>query len=94
LILLVRRHLEVVFSAASDTVGEFPLYLERFVQFHNITFTNEELNIIFNMKDVKIVVLKATAFKAVNIEVGEDKVRLLGYFGFPCHGLDITFWCL
>jgi len=83
--LLVRRHLEGDFSVASDTVGEFPLYLERFVQIHNITFTKEELNIIFKIKDVKIVtvVLKTTAFTAVTTEVVVNKVRLLGYFGFP-----------
>jgi len=56
----------------------------------------KNLTAVFKMKDVKIVtvVLKTTAFRAVNIEVVVDKVRLLGYFGFPSHGLDITFWRL
>jgi hypothetical protein len=50
----------------------------------------------FKVKGVKIVtvVLKTTVFRAVTIEVVVDKVRLLGYFGFPCRGLDITFWRL
>lgn len=45
------------------------------------------------MTDVKIVtvVLKTTAFSAVNIEVVVDKVRLLGYFWFAGHGLELPF---
>jgi hypothetical protein len=48
------------------------------------------------MTDVKIVtvVLITTAFRAVNIEVVVDKVRLLVYFCFAGHGLEFTFWSL